>query len=144
MNAETAIAALIHRYAELVDGGDFDGVGRLFADATYRSERGGCYQGAAAVQEVLRRLIIVYDGTPRTKHVTTNVTIQVDAAASGATARSYYTVFQATAELPLQAIIAGRYHDRFACADGVWRFVDRMIFVDLVGDLRWHLRGSIG
>ena len=53
--------------------------------------------------------------------------------------RSYFTVFQATPALPLQPIIAGRYHDRFARADGTWHFADRRIFMDLVGDLREHL-----
>jgi hypothetical protein len=39
-------------------------------------------------------------------------------------------------------IIAGRYHDAFATIDGEWRFTDRLIFSDLVGDLSHHLRGS--
>jgi hypothetical protein len=52
---------------------------------------------------------------------------------------SYYRV-QAADGMPLQAIIAGRYHDRFELADGTWRFADRFIFVDLVGELSKHLR----
>jgi hypothetical protein len=56
-----------------------------------------------------------------------------------ATSRCYYTVFQQTDELPLQPIIAGRYHDRFERVDGVWRFADRLIFSDLIGDLSRHL-----
>jgi 3-phenylpropionate/cinnamic acid dioxygenase small subunit len=135
------IASLIHAYAERVDAGDLDGVAALFADATYRSNRGGVYTGAGEVAAVLKRLILLYDGVPRTKHVTSNVTVAVDAEA--ATARSYFTVLQATPELPLQPIIAGRYHDRFVRADRVWRFADRMVLMDLVGNLRWHLRREV-
>jgi 3-phenylpropionate/cinnamic acid dioxygenase small subunit len=80
------------------------------------------------------------DGTPRTKHVTTNVIVEIDEAAGTATARSYFTVFQQTAAVPLQAIVAGRYHDRFARAAGGWRFTERLIYMDLVGDLHDHLR----
>jgi 3-phenylpropionate/cinnamic acid dioxygenase small subunit len=140
MGAEAAIAALVYRYAELIDLGDLEGVSHLFAHATYRSDGGGAYRGAAAVLEVMRRVVILYDGRPRTQHVTSNLSIDVDAATGTATARSRFTVFQATAQLPLQAIVAGRYHDRFECAAGTWRFADRLIFMDLVGDLRHHLR----
>src|SRR5215211_3924199 len=32
-----------------------------------------------------------------------------------------------------------RYHDRFEKVDGAWRFADRLVFSDLVGDLSQHL-----
>jgi ketosteroid isomerase-like protein len=136
-----AIAALIHGYAERIDAGDLDGLAALFADGVYRSDRGGRYEGAAAVREVLGRLVKLHDdGTPRTKHVTTNLIVDVDAAAGTATARSYFTVFQQTAAIPLQAIIAGRYEDRFVRDARGWRFAERLIRMDLVGDLTDHLR----
>jgi hypothetical protein len=77
---------------------------------------------------------------PRTKHVTTNLVIEVDDAGGKATARAYFTVLQATPTLPLQVVIAGRYHDRFARAGTAWRFVERVVHVDLAGDLREHVR----
>jgi 3-phenylpropionate/cinnamic acid dioxygenase small subunit len=140
-SSRDAIAALILGYAEHLDAGDLAGVAALFADAVYRSAGGGTYHGGAAVLEVLTRKVILYgDGTPRTKHVTTNLLIEVDATDAAATARSYFTVLQATDRLALQPVIAGRYDDRFARVDGAWRFVDRLIFVDLVGDLSQHVR----
>ena len=96
--------------------------------------------GAAAVTAQFEALVRVYpDGTPRTKHVTTNVVVDLAPDAGSATSRCYFTVFQQTDELPLQPIIAGRYHDRFVRVDGTWRFADRLIFSDLIGDLRHHL-----
>jgi len=136
------ITTLIHTYAERIDAGDLDGVAQLFEHATYRSQAGTEYRGSAEVLEVLRRMVILYDGVPRTKHMTTNVIVEVDEAKGVATARSYYTVFQAVDGLPLQAIIAGRYQDRFERAEGRWRFTDRFIYVDLVGDLSKHLRSA--
>jgi len=136
-----AIAGLVYGYAERIDAGDLAGVAALFADAVYRSDRGGRYEGAAAVAEVLTRLVKLHDdGTPRTKHVTTNLVVEVDAAAGTATARSYFTVLQQTAAIPLQPIVAGRYHDRFVRDGGRWRFAERVVYMDLVGDLRDHLR----
>ena len=37
MGDRDEITALVHRYAELLDGGDLDGVVALFAHATWRS-----------------------------------------------------------------------------------------------------------
>jgi ketosteroid isomerase-like protein len=133
-----AIATLVFGYAERLDAGDFAGVAALFADGVFRSDRGGRYEGAAAVRDVLERLVILHDdGTPKTKHVTTNLVIDVDGDA--ATSRAYFTVLQGTAAVPLQPIVAGRYHDRFARVGGVWRFADRLIYVDLVGNVSDHL-----
>ena len=138
---QAAIAGLVYGYAERIDAGDLAGVAALFADAVYRSDRGGRYQGAAAVAEVLTRLVKLHDdGTPRTKHVTTNLIVDVDEAAGTATARSYFTVLQQTASIPLQTIVAGRYHDRFVRDAGCWRFAERVVHMDLVGDLHDHLR----
>ncbi len=139
--ARAAIEALVFTYAERIDAGDLAGVAALFAQATYRGAQGGEYRGAAAVEVVLSGRVILYDGVPRTRHVTTNLVIELDAAVTSAVARSYFTVFQAAGELALQPIVAGRYHDRFVRAADGWRFDDRLIHVDLVGDLSRHLRG---
>ncbi|MGH7785697.1 MAG: nuclear transport factor 2 family protein [Candidatus Binatia bacterium] len=139
MTDRAAIEALIFAYAERIDAGDLDGLATLFRAATYRSDKGGHYDGADALGAVLRARVILHaDGTPRTKHVTTNLVIELEPDA--ATARSYYTVFQAVDDLPLQPIIAGRYHDRFVRGADGWCFADRLVFIDLVGDLSRHLR----
>jgi 3-phenylpropionate/cinnamic acid dioxygenase small subunit len=92
------------------------------------------------VQNLYERATRRYDdGTPRTRHVTSNVVVHVDGDAETATARAYYTVFQQTDELALQPIIAGRYHDTFHRVADRWWFDTREIFVDLTGDLRQHL-----
>ena len=135
-----AITALVHLYAERVDAGDLEGVAALFSDATYGAEGGPERRGTTQVLAALRDAIILHDGVPRTKHVITNLTIDVDEAAGTATARSYFTVLQATASLPLQPILAGRYRDRFARGAAGWRFAERRIFIDLTGELREHVR----
>jgi 3-phenylpropionate/cinnamic acid dioxygenase small subunit len=137
-----AIRALIHRYAELIDVGDLDGVAALFAHGTWSSPgRGTPLRGAEQVRRAYDG-VILYDGIPRTKHVISNVTIEVADDGWSATARSYFTVLQARPGLALQPIIAGRYHDRFDRVDGVWRFADRQIIPDLIGDLSHHLRDT--
>ena len=142
MSARDAIAALIFTYAERIDAGDLAGVAALFADATYRSAQGGCYRGRAAVFDVLSQKVILHaDGTPRTKHLTTNLIIEVDEARATAAARSTFVVLQATDRLALQPIVAGGYRDRFVRAAQTWRFDDRLISMELIGDLSHHLRG---
>ena len=145
-DARTAIAGLIYGYAEAVDLGEFKSVSRLFDQASYRAVAGDTVhviQGAAELLTHLERLVIRRaDGTPGTKHVTTNLVIDIDESAGTATSRSYFTVLQATPGPAVAVIVAGRYHDAFARgADGSWRFTDRLIFSDLIGDLSRHLHG---
>jgi 3-phenylpropionate/cinnamic acid dioxygenase small subunit len=137
-----AIEGLIATYAELVDDGDFAAVGRLLADATFVGGAGSV-TGRDAIENMLRDNVIVHaDCTPRTKHVTTNLVIEVDPHAGTAVSRSYFTALQALPDLPLQPIVSGRYFDRFERREGQWRFVERRVRTDLVGDVRRHLRPS--
>ncbi|MFD7847761.1 nuclear transport factor 2 family protein [Nocardia sp. NPDC059764] len=136
----TAVTNLIAQYAELVDAGDFAGVGALFADGEFIGG-GSSIRGSANVERMFQGMVIRYeDGTPRTHHVTTNIAVEFDDPATTATARAYFTVFQALPDLPLQAIVTGRYRDRFQCLDGQWRFAERRVTMHLTGDLSRHLR----
>ena len=137
-----AIENLIATYAELVDDADFAGVGTLLADATFAGGA-GFVRGGDAIENMLRDNLIVYeDGTPRTKHVITNVAIELDDQAGTAISRSYFTALQALPDLALQPIVSGRYHDRFERRNGQWRFVERQVRTDLLGDVSRHLRDS--
>lgn len=136
-----AIAALVYRYAELIDAGDLDGVAALFEHADWvAGSRDFRVHGAKATRHMYDGVILYEDGTPQTKHVITNVVIEHEDGSAHATARSYFTVLQAH-DGTLQPIIAGRYHDRFEHVDGTWRFAERIIHPDLQGDLSRHMRG---
>ena len=135
-----AIENLIATYAEQVDGGEFAAVGKLLEHAIFTGSAGSA-SGAEVIEKMLRDNVIVYeDGTPRTKHVVTNIAIEVDAQADTASARSYFAVLQALPDLPLQIIVSGRYLDRFDHDDGQWRFAERRVRTDLLGDVSRHLR----
>ena len=131
-----AIRALIVAYGARIDGGDLDGVAALFAHATWRSG-GRVLTGASEVRSVYDD-VILYDGIPRTQHAMSNVVVDVDGDA--ATAQCSFTVFQAVDGFPLQAVLAGRYHDTMARASAGWEFRDRVIHADLLGDLSRHMR----
>ncbi len=135
-----AIVDLLHEYAFRIDGGDLDGVGALFADATYRTVGSDVtLRGADEVAAAQRFVVRLYDGSPRTHHDITN-TVVAAAGPDAATGRSYFTVtFAPPGEGP-RPILTGRYEDRFARgSDGTWRFTDRLIHLDQVGDLSGHL-----
>lgn len=139
--ADDAIRALLHAYADRLDAGDLDGVATLFAHATWRSTgRAEVLRGTDETRRAYDGVILYEDGTPRTKHLVTNVTI--DVAGNRATARSSFTVLQACPGFPLQPVVCGRYEDVFERVDGAWRFADRLIVPELVGDLSHHLRGA--
>jgi len=141
MSDERAIENLISRYAFLVDDGDFDGLGRLLDHCRFTLGSGPAVSGHAAVVALAQGALQVHaDGTPRTRHVTSNLLIEIDANAGTATGRAYYTVFQALDGFPLQPIACGTYHDRFERHDGAWRFAARSVQTRLVGDTTRHRR----
>ncbi|OMC22805.1 MULTISPECIES: nuclear transport factor 2 family protein [unclassified Mycobacterium] len=144
MRAETQITNLLYRYAECIDSGDLAGAAELFGHARIRVAAEETVD-AAQLLKIWRSLIVLHaDGTPRTKHVTTNPIIEVDEEAGTASCRSYYTVLQQTDESPLQIIVAGRYHDHFERVDGRWRFSFRdLTMIDMVGDVSRHLAHPI-
>jgi 3-phenylpropionate/cinnamic acid dioxygenase small subunit len=138
---EAQIRALLHEYAFRLDAGDLDGVAALFEHAEMGAVgTPGRARGIEGARRNYDGVILYADGTPRTQHVISNVTIRVDGAA--ATARSYFTVLQQLEHFPLQVIIAGAYHDRFAGGPGAWHFVERLFDPRLFGDLSHHLHAE--
>jgi 3-phenylpropionate/cinnamic acid dioxygenase small subunit len=141
-DARTAIENLLFTYAERIDAGDFAGVGALFANASiYGPDDEVSATGAAEAKALYDKSTRVYeDGTPRTQHVTTNLILELSPDGRSASARSRFTVFQGVSGEPLQPIIAGHYHDRFALSDEEgWHFVERRMRPTLLGDLSKHL-----
>ena len=138
------IRNLLGRYCDLVDAGDWPGVGALFARGRLVTDDGTeLAAGAEAVAAFYTRGTQLHDGSPRTKHVVSNTVLAAPAADGTVEARSSYLVLQAVDGLPLQPIITGRYVDRFdrdPGTEGAWYFAERAFAVDLVGDLSHHLR----
>jgi 3-phenylpropionate/cinnamic acid dioxygenase small subunit len=136
-----AIERLLYRYARCVDLARWDEIGELFTHGQVRASTSDEVSRGAA--EVASRWAsankVHHDGTPRTRHLLTNVTIDVDEEPGIAAAESYFMVFQATDRIPLQPIAGGRYTDRFRRVDGIWWFDDRYIQVDQEGDLSDYL-----
>jgi 3-phenylpropionate/cinnamic acid dioxygenase small subunit len=135
-----AITELLYRYAELIDAGDFDGVGRLLARATFAGTRSASTSGAETLAKLFGATTRRYPGhgnTPRTRHLVLNPII--DVTDQTATARSTFCVVQNTETVPLQPIVVGRYFDRFSCDDSGWFFTAREVDVEMIGDISAHL-----
>lgn len=135
-----AITELLYRYAELIDAGDFDGVGRLLARATFG---GSGPQGASGAENIAKlfgattRRYPGHGNTPRTRHLVLNPI--VDVTDNTASARSTFCVVQNTETVPLQPIVVGRYSDTFSCDDAGWYFTSRRVDVEMIGDISAHL-----
>jgi 3-phenylpropionate/cinnamic acid dioxygenase small subunit len=135
-----AITELLYRYAELIDAGDFDGVGRLLARATFG---GSGPQGASGAENIAKlfgattRRYPGHGNTPRTRHLVLNPI--VDVTDNTAIARSTFCVIQNTETVPLQPIVVGRYLDTFSCDDAGWYFTSRRVDVEMIGDISAHL-----
>ena len=135
-----AITDLLYRYAELIDAGDFDGVGQLLGRATFAGARSLEVNGAAAIAKLFVATTRRFPdtGTPRTRHLVLNPIVEVYGDRT-ATARSTFCVVQATDTVPLQPIVVDRYLDSFSCDDTGWYFTERRVDVEMVGDVSAHL-----
>lgn len=140
-----AIQNLVFRYPYHLDRGELSAMAELFAHADIYLTAGAAIRSdPAAVEAAFREFLQIYDdGTPRTRHITSNLIIE-PAGQDRATASSYVMVFQQTADFALQPIIGGDYHDRFEKVDGVWRFAERRMGNDLFGDLSAHGKFAFG
>jgi 3-phenylpropionate/cinnamic acid dioxygenase small subunit len=133
-----AVTELLYRYAELIDAGDFDGVGTLLGRGSFMG-----VAGAAKIAKLFAtttRRYPEFDNTPRTRHLVLNPIVDVDG--DTATARSTFCVVQQTEAVALQPIVVGRYSDGFARdLDDVagWHFTERMVDVQMIGDVSDHL-----
>jgi hypothetical protein len=135
-----AILQLMNEYCYRIDSGDLQGFADLFEQGTWlvQGDPNGGDTGSAAVMETLGN-IILYDGKPCTKHVMSNIQLDIDEDNNSARAQCYITVYQAVPpDFPLQPIFIGHYRDSFACRDGNWHITLRDISPDLAGDLSHH------
>jgi 3-phenylpropionate/cinnamic acid dioxygenase small subunit len=144
MSDHEQIRNLLGVYCEVMDAGDWDGLGALFAHGALTDGDGNeVARGAQAVAALYGATVVLHDGSPRTRHLTTNPVI--DVTGDTATCRSSFAVLQQVGDGPLAPVAAGRYRDRFVRADGAWRFAERAFHLDQVGDTSQHLarpRGS--
>lgn len=137
--ARASIEHLLAQYALAVDTGRFEDVAILLQHATVIRGDNSPMQGRDFA-DVLQRIVIMYDdGTPRTRHVMTNLLVELDEGGQSASSRSNVTALQQVPGGPLQIIACATYTDRFARAGGSWRFVERRIVRDFVGDISRHV-----
>ena len=135
------IERLLFSYARCVDSADWHGLRDLFANARVRTNTSqDVAVGGDAIAALWRDLNKVHeDGTLRTRHLLTNLMFDVDDDAGHAVVDSYFMVFQQTPRIPLQPIAGGRYCDTFVRDGGTWRFEEKFIWLDHVGDTSDHL-----
>jgi 3-phenylpropionate/cinnamic acid dioxygenase small subunit len=136
--AKVAVTELLYRYAELIDAGDFDGVGALLGRGNFMGVSGA--DKIAKLFATTTRRFPDHGNTPRTRHLVLNPIVEVDGAT--ATSRSTFCVVQNTETVPLQPIVVGRYADSFARDPDVpagWYFTERTVDLQMVGDVSDHL-----
>ena len=150
-DARQQIEQQLYAYTYALDSGDLDAVGKLFEHAVMRVEgTDAVYQGAGEVMQSYVDFTTFYDvegnpgahqpgTTPRTRHVTTNVIIDIAEDGTSASARSSVVVFQFAPGAPLRPILAAGYRDRFEPIGGRWRWTERIHLLEHIEDVELHL-----
>lgn len=140
MKARHAIERLLYDYCYGIDSGDFAFTAALFGDdGLYGLVGGAAASGSAQVLGTMQASVRTYDGVPRTRHVVTNVCIDVDDDGEHGSVRSYVQVVHQPPGGAVGPIVVGTYLDRVHLVDGCWLFAERRMHLELVGDLRTHL-----
>lgn len=135
-----AVIELLYRYAELIDAGDFDGVGALLSRASFGGTGPQGVFGADNIANLFAattRRYPEHGNTPRTRHLVLNPIVELDG--DTAVSRSTFCVVQNTETVPLQPIVVGRYRDAFARDEAGWHFTERKVDIDMIGDVSAHL-----
>jgi 3-phenylpropionate/cinnamic acid dioxygenase small subunit len=135
MDSRSEIENLLAKYCRLYDEGDLDGYADLF--------RHGSISGMRTPAEIVawhRRNVIYYDGSPKVRHVISNLELEIDDTSGFASGRCYVVVYQALPDFPLQALLIGSYRDKFRRIDGRWHFIDRQFDRHLTGNYSRHAK----
>lgn len=142
MTNRDEINSLINEYSFTLDSGDLEGFLDLFENGQWVFNNSKpCLGREELWQNVVSRVIIYDDGTPRTRHVSSNIEITISEDELTATSQRYVVVYQQTDELPLQVIYSGHYFDEFVKdAVGGWRFSKCTVRGPLTGNLSYHMR----
>jgi hypothetical protein len=136
--SENEITRLIYAYCTGIDTGRLDDAARLFEHGTWHVNGQAIFTGFTALSDFLRRNVLLYDGVPCTRHVVSNICINVAHGADTARALSYAIVYQTAPGCTPEIIFQGSNDDSFARDDQGWHFTDRRLNVDGVGDLSRH------
>ena len=144
-DAVREIENLLYTYAERLDAGDIDGVAELFTHGRICGVENGppetVFAGADRVRQMYEMATRFYeDGTPKTKHLTTNVRIPRRRGRRYGRGQGLLLRHPGHRRPALQVIVTGHYHDSFRRIDGRWWFDTRTMFIDQVGDTSQHLK----
>lgn len=137
MTSRDEILSLMNRYVFSFDSGSFDQFASLFEHGQWSFEGGPPFVGKEQLRAALSNIILYADGTPRTKHLTSNIELEIHE--NEAKGQCYITVLQQADARPLHVIFCGHYFDEFERESGVWRFKKRHIRFGLVGDMSAHM-----
>ena len=146
MDAREGIERLLMAYCWGIDTGDFESTAALFGDdGQYGLVGAGAARGAAQVLGMFQASVRTYDGVPRTRHVITNIVIDVDDAdadgvATTGSSRCYVQVMHQPPGEEIRPIVVGTYLDRVHVIGDAWQFAERRMHLELVGDLSTHLQ----
>jgi len=136
-----AVTELLYTYAELIDAGDFDGVGALLGRSTFGGPASGSVSGAENIAKLFAATTRRYPdhgNTPRTRHLVLNPIVEInDNGTAGS--RSTFCVTPDTETVPMQPVVVGRYFDRFGHDDVGWHFTERKVEIQMIGDVSAHL-----
>ena len=121
---ERAIENLMVSYAYANDDADIKLLGSLYKDAVFHIDEVSA-KGSGEIEAIAGSMIqIMENGRSATTHEIMNIIIEIDKNSETATGRAYFTLYKTVSGNPREAIMSGRYADKFFF-DQSWHWKER-------------------
>jgi hypothetical protein len=152
--ATEEIRRIIFAYPTCIDRGDIDGAAKvltgvkmsistgILAPEVPEDEMPTLTTDEACAMHT-STMVLYEDGTPRTKHVISNIDVSFSDDGRSARSRSSYTVLQGMDDFPLQVIVAGRCEDTYEYDGQGWNLRVRREYADMMGNLSHHVKPEV-
>lgn len=133
MTGHEEIRYLLAKYSFYVDYREFEQLGELLADAVFRLtwEAEGIETGEIRGREAIEAYYVEHlTGRRPSRHLITNVAIDLDQAGESAEVFAYLTSVGHPPSPP-SVLLSGHYENRLAKVDGRWRFTQLYVLMEL-------------
>jgi len=122
---ERAIENLMVSYAYANDDANTKQLGEIFKDATFKLDAISAVGSEEIEAAAISMIEVMADGRSATTHEITNISIEIGQDAETATGKAYWTLYKTISGSSREAVLSGRYQDRFVFHNGQWRFHER-------------------
>ena len=137
---EYDVRTTLHQYCDYFDSADFEAFAELFENGRWFMVS---QPGSGPVRKWIADHVVLYDGSPLTRHEVTNLIVEPGRTRDEATFRCYVAIWQHVPERESRLLAHARFSGAFFDTSGRWQWREHAMNVDWAGDLSTHITGGL-